>query len=198
MDRIRFDLPSVEEYLKEQEEQAAKDEMAKHLQAWQESIYVNVGLGPEEAKSIARGMVRDLSTAKGQAESSAYINSIKDKTEKHINTIIGKEWSFDDFDGLILHYKYFRVMVLVLAEMLSIREQEARQLIQDNQRLEQIAKPKLNGLETYRNEIKEQVRQEEREHARQALGKVAISLGFNTKNLSIFNSYYENLEKGGK
>lgn len=167
--KTKIDLPSVEEFLKQQEEEKQKGEMANVLMNLQNSLYVNVGLSPIDIKSIATETKFDLANPRDYQEAMTYISNIKEKVTKHINTMLEKGYNPDDFEDLVIHYKYFRVMLLLVCELLERSLTEGRDLIRENQRLEAVAKPRLDGLEAYRQDIRQQEHQKARTLAEKAL-----------------------------
>ena len=194
--KMSIELPSVEEFLREQEEQRQKEELAKHLLNLQNSIYVNAGLNAKDVKSIARETKFDLSTPQGFSQSQNFIQSIKDKVEGHLNKILGIDWTGDDFEELVFYYKYFRVELLLVLELLERQTTETRDLIRDNQRLEAIAKPRLDGLEKYRQEIRQQERQRAQTLAEKALSGIVPEPRLSTIATVRFKKIWET--EGGK
>ena len=193
--KTKIDLPSIEEFLREQEEERQKGEMASHLMNLQNSLYVNVGLGPKDIMSIAQGTKYDLTNPREYQEALNYITGIKDKVTKHINTMLEKGYDPDDFEDLVLHYKYFRVMLLLVCELLERSLTETRDLIKDNQRLEAVAKPRLDGLEKYRQEIRQQERQRAQKLAEKALSGFIPEPKINAMATTRFKKIWETEEE---
>jgi len=167
--KTRIELPSVDEYLKQQDEERQKEDMANHIMNLQNSLYVNVGLCPKDIKSIAQETKYDLANPREYQDAMTYISGIKEKVVSHINNMLEKGYDSNDFEDFVLHYKYFRVMLLLVLELLERSLTETRDLIRDNQRLEAVAKPKLDGLEKYRQEIRQQERKRAQDMAEKAL-----------------------------
>jgi len=142
---MKIELKSIDEFVKENEEQEEKDKLAIYLMQLQNSIYVNVGLSAKDVESI----VANTNTQDVKTDIDKIIKIVAADINKRINA------ELQDIDDIVLHYKYYRVKVLYYALLTEKLLQQNKQLTSENIRLEAIAKPKLDGLQKYREEIKQ-------------------------------------------
>jgi hypothetical protein len=148
-----------------------------------------VGLTPKDIESIIKNT--DINTkAQTITQFMGDIAKVKEIVDKDVKARF--EAGLQDIDDIILHYKYYRVKIYYLALLAEKLLQQNKALSDENTRLAAIAKPKLDGLDKYRNEI----RQTETKKIKDQILKGVSSL-LDRQGQIMVEKYFNKLEKGG-